>query len=654
MENYYEPALKAGQKYYRFHMLGGMNPYLPALNELVPEAMIAAASSVGTIDVPAERIVGTLTSGRSKSFAGNFMPIARDKTEFALKWKDLAISHQREGIRDPVLLYEYMNQYYVQEGNKRVSVLKFFKAVSVRATVKRILPEKTDDPKVIAYYESLEFNRNTGMIFLILTEPGAYGEFCELMGKRMGEKWDDDTIRKTRTLFYQFQRVFTAAGGEKTHVSAGDALLACMRVYGFDYISKLTDSDMKKMMLRVWEEITLQQEESKIEMKLDPEEQGQHVLSKFLAKKKIKAAFLYMKEGRASVWVTSHEMARAKIQEKFDGKVETVSYVCDRIPGIQEKVDAAIREGADVIFATSAEMLDACLKAAVDAPDVAFMNCSLNKPHRYVRAYYPRMYEAKYVAGAIAGALCENGKVGYICKYPIYGSIAEINAFAKGLKMTNPAAKLYLEWASIEGTHHLPQKMAEQGIQLISMQDYQDKEKGIRYVYGLEQVENGEFHPLVLPVWNWEVYYEWILNSMLNGTYKAETEKTRRSLMYYWGLSSGAVQLLFAERLPEGVRYLGELLVRSISEGICKPFYYPVKKADGHLSWDHLERTLDLDEILEMDSLEDNIVGEIPKYETLTLQAQRLVDVIGISSAKTSSRLEASSQTGKNTGEETE
>ena len=40
-------------------------------------------------------------------------------------------SHVNEGIRDPIKAYEYMNKFYVEEGNKRVSVLKYYDAVSV-------------------------------------------------------------------------------------------------------------------------------------------------------------------------------------------------------------------------------------------------------------------------------------------------------------------------------------------------------------------------------------------------------------------------------------------------------------------------------------------------------------------------------------------
>ncbi|MDO4616435.1 MAG: BMP family ABC transporter substrate-binding protein [Lachnospiraceae bacterium] len=634
MDNFYEEALKLGQRYYRQQIASGRDPYLPVLNELLPEQMIAGAADIGLVHVPADRIVGTLTAGRSKSFAGNFMPIAKQGTEFSTKWKNLAVSHEEEGIREAVLLYEYMNHYYVQEGNKRVSVQKYFGVVSILATVRRIMPERSDDPKVLAYYEYLEFSKATGMQFLIFSKPGGYEELCRLLGKSRGEVWTEEEISWLRVLYYRFLKVFLSVGGDKNRIEPADALLACLSVRGYSYFSELSDGEMKKELRKVWEEIALQKEESRLEMKLDPEDQGKSMISMILPTKKLKAAFLYTKEAKDSAWVAGHEMARIQVQEKFGERVETAVYICTVEQSVEMQIDRAIKEGANVIFATSAEMLSACLKAAVDAPEVEFMNCSLNKPHRYVRAYYPRMYEGKFVTGAIAGALSKSERIGFICKYPVYGSVAGINAFARGVKMTNPDAKIILKWSALENSGNVLRELEAEGVSLISMLDYQGKDMGIRQMHGLELLEEGELIPLVLPVWNWSVYYEWILQSMLDRTYKQDKERTRRSLQYYWGLSSGAVRLIFAERLPKEVRYLGELLVKAISDGICKPFFEPSQTEDGRQDWEDLDRTIDIGHILEMEDLEDNVIGRIPVYEELTEQAKGLVDIIGLPAAR--------------------
>ena len=53
-----------------------------------------------------------------------------------------------EGIRDPIRCCEYMGRFYVQEGNKRVSVLKSFGAPSIPAVVTRIIPAWSQEHEV--------------------------------------------------------------------------------------------------------------------------------------------------------------------------------------------------------------------------------------------------------------------------------------------------------------------------------------------------------------------------------------------------------------------------------------------------------------------------------------------------------------------------
>jgi len=95
-------------------------------------------------------------------------------------------------------------------------------------------------------------------------------------------------------------------------------------------------------------------------------------------------------------------------------------------------------------------LLKASLKTAVEHTDVKILNCSLNTAHRHIRTYYARMYEPKFLMGAIAGAISSNGKIGYIADYPVWGTIANINAFALGAKMVNSRAQIYLEWTKVK------------------------------------------------------------------------------------------------------------------------------------------------------------------------------------------------------------
>ena len=127
----YAGALKQGRKQYQVSIQKGEYPYLPALDDILSYTEIVSEVNLGIIDIPLERIVGTRTKGRTSAFANNFMPLLSEKSEFGAKWAYLYDHQIEEGIHDPIIAYEFMNQFYVQEGNKRVSVLKYLNAFSI-------------------------------------------------------------------------------------------------------------------------------------------------------------------------------------------------------------------------------------------------------------------------------------------------------------------------------------------------------------------------------------------------------------------------------------------------------------------------------------------------------------------------------------------
>ena len=99
MENDYRNAWKKGQRYTRQRITRGLYPNLPVLDEILPGNRQMIGKDLGLVQIPLEWVVGTVTSARAVSLAGNFMPAAEENSEFADKWKQLCESHLEEGIR---------------------------------------------------------------------------------------------------------------------------------------------------------------------------------------------------------------------------------------------------------------------------------------------------------------------------------------------------------------------------------------------------------------------------------------------------------------------------------------------------------------------------------------------------------------------------
>jgi basic membrane lipoprotein Med (substrate-binding protein (PBP1-ABC) superfamily) len=222
--------------------------------------------------------------------------------------------------------------------------------------------------------------------------------------------------------------------------------------------------------------------------------------------------------------------------------------------------------------------------------------------------------------------------VGYICDYPIYGMIAGINAFARGVQMVNPRAKVFLEWSSTDGLEAATRRLTDRGIDLISTLDMAKLEGGARSHFGLARINSDGQMNIAMPVWDWGVYYEQILRSILSGSFKTEEED--KALNYYYGMKAGVVDVIYSSMLPSGVRKLSHVLKKAIVSGICHPFYGPLVTQQGKTVMNSIGSPIPVEQIISMDWLLDNVVGEIPAYHQLNPEAQATVDQAGVERAK--------------------
>ena len=324
---YYCDALKRGQKEFHACISQGEYPYLPVLEDFVSREELLRVTDLGTVQIPLCYVRGTRTSGRTQAFARNFMPLMEEESEFAIKWKALCCSQVEEGIRDPIKAYEYLNRYYVEEGNKRVSVLKYLDADSIYAHVIRVLPRRDGSREVELYYEFLDFCRYSRFSLIECSKPGSYARIQNLIGKRAGEPWTDRERTSFSIAYYYFQQAYEGNGGNKLSMTVGDAMLAYMEVYGYPSLKDKSAAEIKKLVSSVWEEITLQQEPAPISVKLAPEESGKkatptNFLSKVLTRaspKVMKVAFVHDQNPENSGWTYGHELGCAHLEQVFAG-----------------------------------------------------------------------------------------------------------------------------------------------------------------------------------------------------------------------------------------------------------------------------------------------------------------------------------------------
>ena len=627
----YTRALKMGERAARAASAKGEYPYLPALDEILVSSQVQTETYLGMVDIPLEQIVGTKTAGRQNAFACNFMPLMSEKSEFAMKWSAVYDYQLEDGVNDPIEAYEFMGKYYVLEGNKRVSVLKFIGAYSIEGFVTRIVPKLTEDPQVRIFYEYMEFYRKTAINYISFSREGSFVSLTKLCGKGLDDIWTEEEKEDFSSAYLLFRKIFEEKGGTKLSITCADAFLLYLQVYPYADLKKKSASEVKEEVDKIWKEFPALESAPEKTLVLSPEEIPETGLfTRFFqgtGSKLLQVAFLYDKPVAESGWSYGHDLGRAHVQQVFGERIRTIVYeMPSQQPDPAALIERACEDGNHIIFTTSERFLSAALKAAIAYPSVKILCCCVNRPFNAIRTYYGRMYEAKFLAGMIAGAYAENDRIAYCADFPIYGSVANVNAFAIGALMTNPRAKIYLHWNSVPESS-LDELVQENEISIVSDVDMIRPGEGSRR-FGLYRIRDGVYTNLAAPIWNWGKFYEKIIRDIVTGSWKEE-EKARRAVNYLFGISGGIIDLILSKKVPEGLTHLVDIMRSQIWHGIITPFDGPIRRQDGS-SQGEAGKRLSAEEIITMNFLAENVIGRIPKAEELSEEGQMLMEIMGI------------------------
>ena len=628
----YARALRLGQKEYRELLMAGKNPHPEVLDELLPEMGANATIDLGLVEIPSSRIVGVKSAGRITALTASFRPLLDAKSEFATKWIYLCRANLGDtGITDPIICYEYLGSFYVQEGNKRVSVLRHFGNPRIPGMVKRILPEPSDNPRIKAYQEFLEFYKSTHLYDVQFRRPGDYAKLLSLLGKAPQEIWTPEQVRTFSAYFQYFRDAFDSVAPASEDILPEEALLMWLSLYSFQDLGTLSAAQLRKSVAGLWEDIVSSEENNvKVQTKAEDESKGDFVSRLFSGLDIIHVAFVHQLNPGSSAWVAGHEEGRRHLEEVFGDRIEVKCYYDAATPEAAEAaIEQAVEDGAQVVFATAPPLSRATLKAAVKYPKVRFLNCSVDQPYSSIRTYYGRIYEGKFITGAIAGAIAGDDRIGYIASYPIFGIPASINAFALGALMTNPRAQIELRWSCVSGT---PQAdLLADGIRVVSNRDAPTPAKMFLDFcnYGTYLMnDRGDMIPLGTPIWLWGQFYEFVIRSIFAGGWKRE--KGESTAVNYWlGMDSGVIGIRLSEKLPEGVRQMAKILEQGLKDGTLDPFRRRIVTQDGTVKSDGTH-VFYPEELLHMDWLCGNIVGSIPQFQEILPVSQNMVRELGI------------------------
>ena len=297
-------------------------------------------------------------------------------------------------------------------------------------------------------------------------------------------------------------------------------------------------------------------------------------------------AFAYVGPVGDGGWTFAHDNARKALEKEFGDKIST-----NYIENVPEGADAErvfrdqAGQGAKLIFGTTFGYMEPILKVAPELKDVKFEHATGFKTADNLAQYDVRTYEGAYLAGVVAGKMSKSGKMGVVASVPIPEVIRNIDSFTLGARSVNPKATVKVVWVNKWFDPGKEREAATtligQGVDML-MQNTDSaavvqtaQEKGV-YAFGWDSDMSkfGEKAHLAASVISWGVYYNKVVEDVLNNQWKNST--------IWWGLKEGMIDLKgFNAAVPDDVKALVEERKKGIVDGSAPIWKGPIKDNAG-------------------------------------------------------------------------
>jgi len=598
----YLAARKLGRKFVSDYGKSESKGYLPVLDDRLRGVEIVGEINLGYHEIPLKKIVGTKTAGRSNSFAGNFMPLLGDDTEFALKWQAVYSSQLREGIREHIKVFEYMNRYYVQEGNKRVSILNYVGAASVYANVIRLLPERDESNLDISiYYEFLDYDRRMFFDNLWFTKKGNFTRLVKYTEEYIAAHSDitDSVETVINQVHRSFREAYRNAKLPDMNLTTGDALVEYIRIYGFPYKER-TRTLVKNIKNCQGQFLVISGSRQRDTMEVEEKDTIAPVKRGRVKSSKLKIAFAFAGTAQTDLFTRFHTIAIDRIESKYKDNL-TIKRMFDvsttDTNKCYEQLAELVADKPDILFTTCPPMSDASLRIALENPEMIVLNCDTPKEGKNLNTYFSKMFDLTFLCGVLSGAMSQTGVIGYMNTSAFENpSHYDINAFALGARLVNPKAMVMdytlrgvNDWkehdhamsefaacgADIAFVRHSPDNhISRKAFQEVFAQIYQINREG----YFLESLAAATF--------DWEPFYDTVINDAIQGRTKLlESQNIGGNPIHFgWGISTGVMDIFPVDyAVGENAAKLLDIFRNLITQTNFNPFEGPVYDNTGKL-----------------------------------------------------------------------
>lgn len=330
----------------------------------------------------------------------------------------------------------------------------------------------------------------------------------------------------------------------------------------------------------------------------------------------LKVGFVYVSPIGQAGWTYQHNEGRLAMERALGERVKTTV-----VESVSEGADAerVMRDlaatGHTLIFATSFGYQEPALRVAAEYPGVKFEHAGGYRSAPNFNTYNARYYEARYLAGLLAGKASKSGIAGYVAGFPLPEVIQGLNAFTLGMRDANPRAQVRVLWLN---SWFDPPREREAALALVNagadvLTNHSGspavaqaaEEKGVRLI--AYQSDMSRFAPraqLAAVTHHWGGHYTRVAQSVLEGSWSATP--------VWAGMKQGLVTLNAIDpALPAPVRDAIEQRRGEILVGRLQPFAGRLVDSQGQVR--QTGGLMSDAQIAAMDWFVEGVSGSLPK-----------------------------------------
>ncbi len=261
---------------------------------------------------------------------------------------------------------------------------------------------------------------------------------------------------------------------------------------------------------------------------------------------KIKVGFIMSGACDETGWNGMHYEGVKRACDELDTKLVVKENVKEFDGSCITAIKELAEEGVGMIILSSYNYSEEVRNVVKEYPEIVFYANSSEYHEKNMTSYFVRMYQARYLAGIVAGMKTQTGQIGYVAAMSNNEVNRGISAFTLGVRSVNPEAEVTVAWTGDWDCEEKEKRAAEQlvsaGVDVITYHQNQPnvvhkaEELGVYSIGYHEALEGQSSDYLMSVVCNWETVYTELVKCFLAGT---ANEKEN----YWVGLEADAVGL---------------------------------------------------------------------------------------------------------------